>query len=534
MKLHTLALATLALSVAALAACGGGSGPKIKSFAASDTSVPNGGADVTFTWDVSNTSSIELQPFPGAVSGSSATVTVTEDTTFTLVAKKNGRSAKRSIDITVGAGFNVTGRVNNLYTNGTEPAIGATVAIGDRVTVTNENGQFHFDDVVAPYDLVVMTDYFFFGGSSYYVSVYKDVTISNPTVSTFRPEVPPSEPSRSATISGTVSGGAVLPAPNTTNYFWIDNAAGGHGSSSDSDSTYSVGTGWYGEASTEAIVNVLQHDNAADTYFHARSTGTATDLGNLVLNPALASVTKRSFDIELDAPWRESFSYSMQIGFNESGRYYTQAQSIPLVSLTTNDELVTSVPDVENLFSRLSVSAYDSDGEVHHEYLYPDEVELTSITFEPPPRLLTPIEGASVGPDTKFTIASPPGNVNIFNFFGGSFTFGIPGPGPSYNAYLLVYTDETELTFPDLSALGLPFPTGQYLVWGVASIGPWNSLDEALASVDGPDFVGGGFARYGYGDGRSFYTEGDAPGGGDDDDDIISAMEAQTVAVPEN
>src|SRR5262245_44076599 len=90
----------LVLSVAALcvlsAACGDTSRPKIKSFEASSTNVPIG-REVTLTWDVKGEDSLELLPFPGAVTGTGITLTLPESTEFTLHAKGNGRSDRASV-----------------------------------------------------------------------------------------------------------------------------------------------------------------------------------------------------------------------------------------------------------------------------------------------------------------------------------------------------------------------------------------------------------------------------------------------------
>lgn len=521
MKIHSLTvLAVLTASIAGLTACGGSSGPKIKSFAASDTSIPEGGVDVTFTWDVKNASTLELLPMPGAVTGTSATVNVSESTTFTLVAKKGGRSHKKSIDVVVGEAFDVTGTALNYFSiNHDTPAVGATVAIGDRVTLTDENGMFHFENVVAPYDLVVVTDQVALG-AFYSVSVFDDVTIANPTVRTSRYNFD-SLPDRTAHIAGTVTGTATA---NQDHFVTIEDE---YSDRSVVTPTYDIQYSWLSASPTVAIVqNILEYDDATDTFKHARSAGTLTDTQTLTLSPALVTIPKQTFDVSTESVWGSSETAWASVGFAELGQDGTYATA-QYGSLTTANHLVVDVPDLANARWSLWFEGEDDDGEASIAYLQPDPSTLTSVEIPPPPRQLTPVDGATVNAGTRFTVAPQPGSISLVSFVTGS-TFGVPGG--TFNAYITVYTDKSEVTFPDLAALGFPLPSGTYFSWTVGAIGPWGSLDEALATPYGAEYPEGPVYQEGGTDYRSFVTE----VSGDDDDDVVTSMDENAQFVPEN
>lgn len=84
----------------------GGNVPNVLSFTASPTVVPTGGGQVSLCWNVSNATSIMIQPQPGTVSGTAAscqTVTVSQTTTFTLTATNAVGPTQASVTVSVGA-----------------------------------------------------------------------------------------------------------------------------------------------------------------------------------------------------------------------------------------------------------------------------------------------------------------------------------------------------------------------------------------------------------------------------------------------
>jgi hypothetical protein len=77
-----------------------GAAPSISSFTASSTSVSSG-TKVTLNWQATGTSYYVLSPQVGAVRGSSATVTPTQTTTYTLCATNQYGRTQASVTVTV-------------------------------------------------------------------------------------------------------------------------------------------------------------------------------------------------------------------------------------------------------------------------------------------------------------------------------------------------------------------------------------------------------------------------------------------------
>ena len=83
----------------------GGAVPTVLSFTASPTVVPSTGGQVSLCWNVSNATSITIQPQPGTVSGSAncTTVTVSTTTTFVLTATNGVGPIQAVVTVSVGS-----------------------------------------------------------------------------------------------------------------------------------------------------------------------------------------------------------------------------------------------------------------------------------------------------------------------------------------------------------------------------------------------------------------------------------------------
>jgi len=106
---------------------GGGAVPSILSFTASPTVVPTGGGQVSLCWNVSNATTLTIQPQPGTVSGPAncATVTVSATTTFVLTATNGVGPIQAVVTVSVGAVQILTFSANPAYS----PASGAPVVL---------------------------------------------------------------------------------------------------------------------------------------------------------------------------------------------------------------------------------------------------------------------------------------------------------------------------------------------------------------------------------------------------------------------
>jgi hypothetical protein len=85
-----------------------GSKPTITSFSASPASLPAGGGSTTLIWDVKDATTLSIDNGVGAVTGTSKTVSVTSDKTFTLTAMNDSGSTTQTASVSVAAGADTT------------------------------------------------------------------------------------------------------------------------------------------------------------------------------------------------------------------------------------------------------------------------------------------------------------------------------------------------------------------------------------------------------------------------------------------
>lgn len=515
---RTLRHLVTALAFVVVAGCGGGDGPDIRRFEASSIALPAGGQDVVFTWDVRGESSLELLPFPGAVSGTSATVTVTEETTFTLVARANGRRDRESLSITVGEPFTVNGIV--LGYDGF-PQSGVSVSIDGDVVLSADDGSFSFENVVPPYDLVVFGEMAGFGGGSFYdVEIFDDVTRPDPTVrwDTFAYY-------NEGYISGTLDGGIGFPLPAGPPFYGTHLTLlpvdGGRGFDFLLGETEDWGgyLGWWREDPTIPVdLHFLQYrldaNGRPDEY-----TGYATLTTNLTGAQSVTNVAVTLEDVGeitvgggYQATWLEEPEVGAYFFFPGAGAEDTNRAIYLGGAAGTAGTYSTVLPDIEG--SRYGSYFYGEDGNGWVERVRIAPEGETNVEMDLPlyPILVSPPEGATVAPGTEFSVASNPEMVNIFEFRPLSF---FAGGGP-YNAIVRVYTGRESAVMPDLSTLGLPLPGGYAFRWEVESIGRFDGVDAMLERGQYMMPASGDWVSSGVDDDRSFFTEGD-----DDDDAVI-------------
>ncbi|HEY1339874.1 MAG TPA: Ig-like domain-containing protein, partial [Bryobacteraceae bacterium] len=100
--------------------------PVIGSFTASPETV-QAGQSATLNWSVSDATSLNIAPGPGAVTGNSVTVTPGATTTYTLTATNDGGSATATVTVTVnvatpppGVSVSVSPATTSIFTGGTQ------------------------------------------------------------------------------------------------------------------------------------------------------------------------------------------------------------------------------------------------------------------------------------------------------------------------------------------------------------------------------------------------------------------------------
>ncbi|MDF2696885.1 MAG: Outer rane autotransporter barrel [Labilithrix sp.] len=101
----------------------------------------------------------------------------------------------------------------------------------------------------------------------------------------------------------------------------------------------------------------------------------------------------------------------------------------------------------------------------------------TTPKLVPPPTLTAPAEGATgVTTATKFDVDNP-GNIPLTLFC---------LPSDASNPMFAVTTTKTSFTLPDLSAIGMPLPSGASYLCGLLSAGNPGDGPDALVAGDGP------------------------------------------------
>ena len=110
---------TTSVSAAVTVTIAGGV-PNVVSFTASPTVVPTTGGQSSLCWNVTNATSISIQPQPGAVSGAAncVTVTVNATTTYTLTATNGVGPTQASVTVSVGGVQILTFSANPAFSPG--------------------------------------------------------------------------------------------------------------------------------------------------------------------------------------------------------------------------------------------------------------------------------------------------------------------------------------------------------------------------------------------------------------------------------
>jgi hypothetical protein len=507
MKTIRISLSLLAASLV-LSGCGDdGKSPAIRSFVASSTSLPEGGADVTFTWSVKREKTLELLPFPGVVTGTSATVTVTEPTIFTLVATNGDGTARKKVSIATGEPITVTGQVLSYY--GGRPVQGVQVFVDDQFYVTDANGAFTAEGVVPPYDVgVLVTDGgVLFGAPSGTLrgSVYRGVTRPDPKI------LYPGSSSytRAGQVSGTVTGGAGFPYPTPTpdpgyeTSIYLSGpyaSLSGFGASS-ADGSFLSDVYWNGGGTETVALNVIQYSNVPEISYtgYGRATGIVPDQGVADIDIAMSPIGTGHIVGTVTAPF-EITGFDFIGGWADVGApglappgsifggppmEYAERLYLPATVGTAND-FDFPYPEIAGASFGLSVFGYGPNGSVYaiRSGLVAGETGV-EVEFPAIPVLLTPVPFASAGPTTIFSVSPVEGAVYKYRFrsdgSGGPIpTFG-GSASPTIDIDVYSSSNATSLPDPDLFA-GVDFESREFS-WSVDAVVGYGNVDGIVENA---------------------------------------------------
>lgn len=456
-----------------LAACGGGGGggakPTINSFTATPASLPVGGGSTTLAWNVTGATGVSIDQGVGAVTpvnSGSASKSVTATTVFTLTATNTAGSVTQAVTVSVAAPpatITVSGKVvgSNL-----QPVASAPVVISGKAPVTTDaNGNFSVSGVTTPYDATVVV------GAQKLGLVYKGLTRTDPTLIflSFTPGT-----GKSASLSGTVSGGDGFPQPATdksagvfgspeaTRNLFINTTTGAYGPSTVS---------WFGPSTTTGSIYALQWQvdgSGLPTSYKGfgSKTGVAlSDTGTFSgQNVAMGSVAGSSLSGSVSVPTGYTLS-TKALAVN----FVTNA-SISLLSDSTSTTSFTYItPNVSGATMQLTAQATSGTNIVAgFKTGLAANASGANLSLPAAPQQSLPVNAATgVNTSTNFTWTP---------FSGGAHLVIIQAAGkPTY----FILTTGTNATIPDLTSLGLGLPAATNYSWAVYGFAPFASVDAA-------------------------------------------------------
>lgn len=407
------------------------------------------GANSTMTLSVGP--SVAIGDYPLTVKASAGTITKTASLTLKVKAPP----------VTT-----VTGKVVGFLL---EPLENITVTIGTASAVTNANGEFSISNVTVPYTAVMV--------DSGIGMVYQGLTRTNPTLQFLGSGGSP----KSATMAGTLSGGAAFPNPANqravVTYSSESSLTNRLALLSGEGPAYSgLNVGWIGGDVLSGRLHALQwqfdaNDLPTDYTGYGFKDISLANGGNFVSpqgDIALSDVNEATLSGNVIlSPGLTLAGKILSVDFGPNA-----TQGI-LQDMTPDQAFSYITPNLSSLtMTALSVacgtgcSGANNASIVYQAGLAPNasNVKLEHIAL-PTPSL--PASGANnVAAGTPFSWSTASGGVHVVFVEVGSVDY-------------YVVTASNEMTLPDLSAQGLPLPVGTGGRWFVLDVHPFASVDAA-------------------------------------------------------
>ncbi len=381
----------------------------------------------------------------------------------------------------------VTGKV---ITANQQPLANSPVVITGRpATTTDANGAFTVTGVGVPYDVTVAVSATKLG------ITYRGLSRQDPTLINFLSSAPSVN---SATVSGTVSGGAGYPQPATRTSSVLVNSTEVSASATPNSGTgaYTRIANWDGATTITVSLHALQWDvnpSGMPIAFngYGEKAGVSVTAGGTFAgqNIAMTAVSSQTISGSIVVPATLSLSGkslslrwptkgSMFLG-SEGGTATTFTYAVPVVTGTT-----------------LSVSMSATGGGalsiVTKTGLAPGTSGI-ALTIPTPPALSLPVEAATgVGITTPFSWSPVASTIYLLLVSG-------PANQPDY----VVVTGSPTATIPDLNTLGLGLPAGLAYTWTVYAFGPFANIDAAAGPTG---FIPQGDAASASSSSRTFTT----------------------------
>jgi hypothetical protein len=359
-----------------------------------------------------------------------------------------------------GGPITVTGRV--LQLPGAEVSFLPVAIIGQGAALADADGDFTIHNVTTPYDIVVG----FSDGTDTTMVLYEGLTRPDPRLIAFVTY------DRSATMDGTVSGGAGYPLPadhDTSMQLSTDHGSGGGGAVDPTTGDYALITDWTFAASTNAYLTAVQYELDGSGLVNNYTGSTAMDFpisdGAAVVMPLPLAPTKTTV-IE--------GRYSYPPGYIFGGTFnWIEAPSFGLIPMpgspVDNGLISLNAPIIagrSNMVGALAVSALDSISFGLARNVAPGT---SDVDLEVPEGIHTlfPFDGSTgITHATPFLVTDYSVGVHIFTFSSAS--------GPTF----YVMSDDPVASIPDLSQFAVFLPPSTAYSLSVLGLGPFADLDD--------------------------------------------------------
>lgn len=440
--------------------------PIISSFAAVPNSVPLGGGTVVLSWSVSGATHLSIDQGVGDVTGlTQKSVAVSQNTSFTLTASNASGQVTATASVTVATTGAVQGTVVDFSG---APFAGATVFVpGKAPTQSDASGHFTISGVTTPYELLMI------GTDSNGIRIAQDfqgLTSATPTLVEIWAQSGGSNASLGTTVSGNLTGagdGGIDVELFGNGVSWSGQSYG--------PGTYS-GTASYAAAPTTASALALETVSLDDGGFtfprFGRRDGIVLDGGPTVsADIALAPITTGSLEVSASLADGGNFTGSVLLRTDDQGR-------VSLPGLAGTSSAVIGVPQVGSVTPAsllLQVSATEPAGQSVFQLSAPLTATSLTVPHMAPPLFISPVTNATgVTAQTIFSwqpATNPLGAAGYLVFM---------QPQTSGSTQYYVFTQATQTKIPDLSPVGVAFPSNQAYHAQVIGLAPASSADAVL------------------------------------------------------
>lgn len=368
-----------------------------------------------------------------------------------------------------GAVITVTGKVVNASNL---PVAGVPVLIGTLPSVvTDASGNFSIPNVTAPYTITVVD------GIQKIGLVYLGLTRSDPTLSFFSIVI---SSTQTASLSGTVSGGAGFPAPalhsqsaafvspEVAASTSVNSATGAYG-------PYSVN--WNGASTTTGTIHALQWQVDGTGFpvtfkgYGSKASVALSNGGtfagqNVVMSPIVTTSVAGS--VTVPAGYTIG-TRSVIVSLGTSGGIQILNDGTGTGSFTYN------VPNVSGATLRITAQGTKAPSILSSAFRVGVALNATGVAVTVPaaPEYSLPVAAATgVNTTTDFAWTALVNGVHYVIFTG-------PAGQPRYQ----VVTTGNTAKIPNLSTVGLALPTSAAYTWAILAIGPFTSIDQAAGTT---------------------------------------------------